>query len=103
MQEREVSIGREMNLNNRRVLGARAVLRQRPYARPAKNNPSGTRNPTFAAVTAEAWRAAVAKLRSFRQWYRRAYERYRSGDRQVEFPPGTWALVRYGPARAAAT
>jgi len=62
--------------------------------RPSNNNPPGTRNPVFAAVTAEARRAAVKALRSFRAWYRHAYQCFCQGERHTEFPPGTWGMAR---------
>ena len=101
LEERESAIAAELAREGRRFLGRRAVLRQRPYDRPAKNNPPGTRNPVFAAVTAEARRAAVKALRSFRAWYRHAYQCFCQGERHTEFPPGTWGMARRFGAQVA--
>lgn len=48
----------------------------------------------FAAVTADARRAAVKALRSFGACYRAAYLCFCGGEHHTEFPPGTWAMVR---------
>ncbi|MBW2463879.1 MAG: transposase [Deltaproteobacteria bacterium] len=101
LEERESAIAAELAREGRRFLGRRAVLRQRPYDRPSKNNPPGTRNPVFAAVTAEARRAAVKALRSFRAWYRHAYQCFCHGERHTEFPPGTWGMARLFGAQVA--
>ena len=48
----------------------------------------------------EALRAElVESLRGFRRAYREAYERWRRGDHDVEFPRGTWAVRQYHGAR----
>jgi putative transposase len=38
----------------------------------------------------DAWRSAVAALRSFRASYRAALEQWCDGLRSVVFPAGTW-------------
>ena len=98
---REQAIGRELAAANRRLLGAKAVRRQRPYDRPAKNNPPGTRNPVFSAVAPAAIRTAARELRQWRDAYRCCYEQLKAGVRDVVFPAGTWWMVRYGGVLAA--
>lgn len=44
--------------------------------------------------------AAAAELRAFRAAHREAFEEWQSGNRRVEFPHGTWAMVRLHRARA---
>ena len=102
LEQREDAIAADLAREGRRFMGGAAVMRQRPYDRPAKNNPPGTRNPKFAAVTAEARRAAVRALRSLRAWYRHAYECFCHGERDTEFPPGTWGMARRFGAEVAA-
>lgn len=78
----------------RRVLGRRAVRKTATTARPTSRKSRFGRSPTFSALTREAWRRAVERLRAFRVAYRRAYEAWRSGAPDVQFPPGTWWLAR---------
>ena len=78
----------------RRALGRKAVLLTCTTARPASRKERFGRSPTFSALTRSAWRRAVERLREFRAAYRRAYEAWRSGEPDVEFPEGTWWVVR---------
>ena len=78
----------------RRVLGRRAVTKTSVTAQPTTRKERFGRSPTFSALTREAWRQAVKRLRGFRAAYRRAYEAWRSGSPDVEFPAGTWWLAR---------
>jgi len=87
LQERWVQQGR-------RVLGRKAVRKTAVTARPTTCKQRFGRSPTFSALTRQAWRQAVKRLRGFRAAYRRAYEAWRSGMREVEFPAGTWWLAR---------
>jgi len=87
LQEQEARQGR-------RALGRRAVLKTAVTARPTTAKKRFGRSPTFSALTQQAWRQAVKRLRGFRAAYRRAYEAWRSGIPDVEFPAGTWWLAR---------
>lgn len=78
----------------RRVLGRRAVRKTAVTARPTTAKTRFGRSPTFSALTQQAWRQAVKRLRGFRAAYRHAYEAWRSGSPDVEFPAGTWWLAR---------
>ena len=50
-------------------------------------------SPTFAAK-AQSVRDTLRRVeRYFRARYRTALEQWRNGERQVEFPPGTWGMV----------
>lgn len=101
VEHREERIRRDIRRQGKGIMGPGAVCRQRPYDRPAKNNPPGTRNPVFSAVTPAAIRKAAASLRSWRERYRHCFEQVRAGVRDVEFPAGTWWMVQYAGARAA--
>jgi len=85
----------------RRVLGRRAVRKAPIHKRPATPKPRFGRSPTFSALTREGWRRAVKRLRAFRAAYRRAYQEWRSGVADVEFPAGTWWLARCANATVA--
>lgn len=76
------------------VLGRRAVRKTAVGARPTSRKERFGRSPTFSALTRGAWCRAVERLRGFRAAYRRAYEAWRNGEPDVEFPAGTWWLVR---------
>ncbi len=92
----------ERSREGRGVLGNTAV-RATPFtARPTTPKQRFGRNPTFSALTRAAWRRVLKRLREFRAAYRTAYEAWRSGRRDVEFPAGTWWLARYAPATVAA-
>ena len=44
-------------------------------------------------LSKRTWRKAVKQLRAFRLAYRLAYETWRDGDTDVEFPLGTWWVI----------
>jgi hypothetical protein len=79
------------------VLGRRAVLKQSPFRCPASVEPRRGLSPRIAAP--DKWhRIEVAqRLKTFREAYREARERYIGGDFSVRFPWGTyWMRVRLG-------
>jgi REP element-mobilizing transposase RayT len=78
----------------RRVLGRKGVRRTSVTARPATRKQRFGQSPSFSALTRRAWLQAVRRLREFRVAYRQAYEAWRSGVPDVEFPAGTWWLAR---------
>jgi REP element-mobilizing transposase RayT len=82
----------------RRYLGRTRVHKTRVSDRPAGKKERFGRSPTFSALTRSRWLAAVKKLRAFRVAYRTAYEAWRSGQRDVEFPLGTWWVARHAGA-----
>ena len=84
----------------RGYVGADRVCKTRVTASPKTKKQRFGRNPTFSALTRESWRKAVKELRAFRLAYRLAYEAWRGGDPNVEFPLGTWWLIRYACAEA---
>ncbi len=91
----------ELRRQGRRFLGRVRVRKAVVTDQPAKKKERFGRNPTFSALTRDAWRAAVQRLRAFRLAYRTAYRAWRDGDRSVEFPAGTWWVVRFAGASAA--
>jgi putative transposase len=74
------------------VLGAQRAATISPETRSKTPEPTRKLNPTFAAgrghgdIAAAAGRAVTA----IRSAYRAALERWRTGDRDVAFPAGTW-------------
>ena len=91
----------ELRRQGRGYLGRVRVRKTQVTQRPRTKKPRFGHNPTFSALTREAWLAAAKQLRAFRLAYRTAYQAWRNGDRNVEFPMGTWWVVRYAGATAA--
>ena len=92
----------QLRRQRRQFLGRRAVRRTSPLTRPSTKKERFGRSPTFSALTRRRWLAALQQLRGFRKAYRAAYDVWRKGKRDVEFPPGTWWLARRAGAVVAA-
>lgn len=87
----------------RSFAGAARVQAQDPHGRPSTVEPRRTLKPRVAARDAGVRREALLRFRSFVDAYREALAAWRTGLRDVLFPPGTWAMrVRHG-ARCAVT
>ena len=91
----------EFKRKGRGYLGIARVRRTRVTDRPTKKKQRFGRNPVFSALSRAAWRAAAKRLRAFRLAYRLAYSAWRNGETDVEFPAGTWWVVRCAGASAA--
>jgi REP element-mobilizing transposase RayT len=86
----------------RSFLGVEAVLAQDPFACPWTPEERRKMNPTVASH--DRWRRAEALARN-REWleaYRKALEAFRAGKKDVEFPAGTYWMVRHAGARRVA-
>jgi REP element-mobilizing transposase RayT len=94
VEDRTRTLREERLRQGKRVLGRRAVRKTPVTGRPATPKRRFGRSPTFSALSREARRRCVKRLRAFRTAYRSAYEAWRSGDRETEFPAGTWWLAR---------
>jgi REP element-mobilizing transposase RayT len=82
-------------------LGAAAVLRQDPNGAPAGGTfPTGALNPRLS--WSDRWRCVERKLELIAFWraHAEARDRFRAGERDVVFPPGTWHAVHVYGARA---
>jgi hypothetical protein len=73
----------------RRVLGRRRILKLDPFDAPGTRARSGKLNPRFATHDPALMEQAVKELRQFHADYAEANDRWRKGDRDVWFPPGT--------------
>jgi len=100
LRSRLCQVRAELRRQGRGYLGRVRVRKTLVTDQPTTNKPRFGRNPTFSALTRAAWLAAVNQLRAFRRAYRVAYQAWRSGDRSVEFPMGTWWVVRHAGAAA---
>ena len=90
----------DLRRDGRGFLGTVRVRKTRVTDQPRTKKPRLGTNPTFSALTRSAWLRAVEQLRAFRRAYRTCYHAWRAGDRTVEFPAGTWWMVRYAGAMA---
>ncbi len=72
------------------------MLQGSPYARATRFEPLGDRNPTFAVGRQQVTVLKQAKeaLRAFRQAYRSALQRWRETCGRVDFPEGTYWMLR---------
>lgn len=83
--------------SGQRFMRRRQVLRQSPYSRPRLSEPRRRLNPRVAAR--DKWRRIelLQRLSLFVQAYRVARHRFLGGERDVEFPRGTyWMRLRCG-------
>ncbi len=96
---------RELRVAHRRsgkgYLGGIRVRKTRVTDRPNTRKSRFGPSPTFSALTRRKWLEVVKRLRAFRRAYREAYAAWRQGESSVEFPLGTWWVVRYAGAQAA--
>jgi REP element-mobilizing transposase RayT len=102
LARREDQATRDLAETGRSFLGARKVLAQRPYARPAPGAPRRGLRPRVASR--DKWKRveAIGRLKRFLVEYREAWRAFVGGARQTVFPEGTyWMHVTYGVARAA--
>jgi len=92
VEAREEEFRRQYDKEGRPFLGRRAVLRQSRYDRPGTREPRFTLSPQVACRN--KWRR-IERLRANRDWrdrYRAALRRWRAGERDVEFPEGTYQM-----------
>lgn len=81
-------------------LGQARVRQTRVTDQPKKRKSRFGLSPTFSALTRSKWLEVLKGLRAFRRAYREAYAVWRQGKPRVEFPLGTWWVVRYAGAQA---
>ncbi|NJK31622.1 MAG: hypothetical protein HC927_03955 [Deltaproteobacteria bacterium] len=97
LHAREGEVRTQMQAEGRRFMGMEAVLAQSWNQAPRSEEAFGRMQPRFATRDGEVMRAAI---RAWKEWvaaYRCARQRFCEGDREVEFPAGTYLLkVAYG-------
>jgi len=87
----------ELGSEGRGFLGAARVKAQKPYARPATEEPRRKLNPRVAAR--DKWKRieALTRLAEFIEAYRTAWTKLKAGIRDVLFPAGTyWLRLAHG-------
>ncbi len=73
-------------------LGMPDVMRCDPKDAPGTREPRRGMNPRIAAKDTAVRIAAIEARREFLHAYREAYRAWRAGNREVEFPAGTWLM-----------
>ena len=94
--QREAEIAAEFNSTGRVFLGAEGVLAQPREKKAPPPKPARSLNPRIVARCKKLRKKLMARMRSFLEEYKEALKRFCSGERDVEFPAGTWLMrVRY--------
>ncbi|MBI4616691.1 MAG: transposase [Planctomycetes bacterium] len=85
---REEELRRERKAQGKKVLGVRRILQASPTDRSA--HPKKSPRPLCHASTRELWDEYRAHYAQFLELYRIASKRYRDGETDVAFPPGSF-------------
>ena len=103
VREAEAVARKEILDQGRKFIGMRAIRAQNRYARPRSREKRGRISPRVACK--DKWRR-IERIQANKQWlidYKESLERYDAGDRDVEFPYGTYLMrVRHNVNVAAA-
>jgi REP element-mobilizing transposase RayT len=91
----------ELGASGRSFMGVARVLAQKWYGRPASPDPRRGLNPRVACRNKWKRIEALRRLRQFCSDYRDALEKWRAGQRNVTFPPGTYLMRVLHAARCA--
>jgi REP element-mobilizing transposase RayT len=77
------------------ILGRKAVLDQDPFERPESYDPRRGLNPRIACK--DKWRRieALGRRKEFLEAYRKAWEWFKEGKKDVVFPEGTYWMCRH--------
>lgn len=99
--KREEKVRRERSTQGKGFLGVKAIVEQSPTATPWSTEEGRQLNPRVASP--DKWRRIQAHQRdkAWQEHYREALDRYRAGNTNVEFPAGTYWMVRYAGAKCA--
>jgi len=92
LTEREDRAAREVAEAGRSFMGAKKVLAQSPFARPAPREVRRGLKPRVASR--DKWKRleAIGRLKAFLAEYRVAWEAFKGGAREVVFPDGTYGM-----------
>jgi hypothetical protein len=83
------------------VVGAEKVLAQSSARTASSRETLGGRVPRIAAKTQALRQILIEQLRAWQRRYRAAYDKWRTGVRDVLFPPGTYSLRIHAGAQCA--
>jgi REP element-mobilizing transposase RayT len=98
---REREKHKQMKAANRRFLGEKAVVQQRWDRSPHRPEDRFGRRPKVSDANKWVRIAALQRNKSWEANYAAARDAFRDGDRDVEFPFGTWALQRWAGVKVA--
>ena len=96
LAEKEEAARQARLREGRGIMGRKEVLRASPFDSPKTKPPRGRLRPTLAAKDRELRIAELRRLAAFRLAYREARKRFLSGDRDAEFPVGTYRMRLLG-------
>ncbi len=92
LAKREERAARDLGELGRSFMGARKVMAQKPFARPATEEPRAGLNPRVASRNRWKRLEAITRLKTFRAEYREAWLAFKAGKREVVFPEGTFGM-----------
>ncbi len=104
IREEEQGIAAARQHEGQPFLGTGTILSQSPETLPATPEDSPRFHPRVAVRDPRRWRDWLSSFALFLDAYRKAWSRFRAGERNVVFPAGTYAMrVRFGVPCAAPT
>ena len=92
LREAEEAAAAQLANQGRSFLGVARILAQSFFARPAPGEPRRALSPRVACRNKWKRIEALQRLVQFRSAYREALDAWRTGVRDVLFPPGTWQM-----------
>ncbi len=101
VKEQQDAAKAAIRASGKRFLGRQRILDTSPYKCAKSYETFADREPTFAVGKGnkEAFFVAVKELRTFRAMYREALAKWKAGIRDVLFPTGTCAMVKFHQVR----
>jgi putative transposase len=92
VERREQDIALEMQKSGMSFMGMDAVLLQSYSDKPRSTEQKRVMNPRFAGIDKEVRKNVIKRYKQFLAYYREALSEWKNGNRDVVFPPGTYAL-----------
>jgi len=86
-----------------RFMGRRKLKAVSPFSSPRKEAESGELNPKVSGRSREVLIREKSRYKAFRDQYEETYRLWKSGNREVVFPVGTYGMVHFHGAKVAAS
>jgi putative transposase len=99
--ERERELLEKMTSEGHQPMGVAKVLAQDPFDCPAAHDPRKGINPRVASESKWHRFEMLQRQKSFLDAYREAWEAYKAGDKDVQFPAGTYLMAKQYKAKVA--
>ncbi|MBX3258728.1 MAG: transposase [Labilithrix sp.] len=96
LDKKERGVRQARQINGRRVLGRKAVLRVSPFDSPVTVERRRELRPVLAAQDPRVRIVELELLKRFRREHESSRLRFIHGERDVEFPPGTYRMRLWG-------